>query len=97
MTISIVVKFKIKPGMESEYERLGLAVAKTVEANEPGNLMYRIHRTDDPSVFMAIERYTGKAAIDAHSNSLHVQAIRSRLGEMLDGDPEFDMYEEIED
>ena len=96
MTKTVVVRFRIKPGMEQEYEKFGASVARVVEANEPGNLMYRVHRTEDPQVFVAVERYRDQAAIDAHVNSQHVKAIMPRLQEMLDGEPEVAMYEEVE-
>jgi quinol monooxygenase YgiN len=96
MTIALVVKLTIKEGHEMDYAKAGVAAARTVEANEPGNLLYRVHKTDNPREFLVLERYVDQAALDAHSNSEHVQAILKHIGPMIEGDPEVTIYEELE-
>ena len=58
---------------------------------EPGCLMYMVHRhTDDPRRFFIYEQYRDAAALEAHRNSPHFQEYAVKglagIGDRLQGD-----------
>ena len=48
--ISLIVNIKVKPGRESEYETISREFGQYVEANRPGNILFRTYPTDDPVI-----------------------------------------------
>jgi len=94
--LAVTVEVKIKPGKEAEFEQIGRDASKVIEANEPGNLFYRVYRMDDPQTYLIIERYKDQAALDAHGASAHVAEISPRFQAVAAGDPVMNIYEEIE-
>jgi quinol monooxygenase YgiN len=71
MEFAVVVRYKTRPG---EADRVADALENMLEPSraEPGNLDYQVLRdTDDPSVFVLVERYTDEAAFEAHRSSPH--------------------------
>jgi quinol monooxygenase YgiN len=69
--ICLAVTYKIKAGEEENAaEHLRRLTASVRE--EPGNLMFCVHRVqDDPQTFFIYEQYADKAALDAHWASPH--------------------------
>jgi quinol monooxygenase YgiN len=71
MEFAIVVRYKTGRGEE---DRVAGALRNMIEPSraEPGNLDYQVLRdTEDPSVFVLVERYTDEAAFEAHRSSEH--------------------------
>ena len=86
----LAVTWVANPGYENE---VAVIFAKLQEASrqEPGCLMYNVHRhVDDPRRFFIYEQYRNAAALEAHRNSTHfqeyaVKALRV-IGERQQGD-----------
>ncbi len=78
-----------------EEARKGLAqLAAHVRSTEPGNLAYSFHqRKDDPTVFIAYERYESDEAFAAHGKNMQSSPVD--LGGILAGAPEIVITEEI--
>lgn len=63
-----------------------LDVAAYVEATEPGTLAFHICRSmEDPCVFTTFERFTDRAAMDAHNGSPAVARFFAAASPTLDG------------
>jgi quinol monooxygenase YgiN len=45
---------------------------------------------DDPGVYVIIERYKDAAAVAAHGQSERAKAMFAKLGELMEGVPQFD-------
>jgi len=91
----ITARLKAKVGNEHRMEQLLTDMAKKV-ATEPGALAYTIHRsTVDPTQFMIYERYVDKEAFAFHKDSPHFAVLGGSLGEILDGAPDLQIWEEI--
>jgi quinol monooxygenase YgiN len=91
----ITARLKAKEGKERKMEKLLTDMTQKV-ATEPGALAYTIHRsTVDPTVFMIYEKYTDKEAFAFHKDSAHFAALSGSLGELLDGAPDLQIWEEI--
>ena len=83
--ISLIVNVRVKPGRERDYERISREFGQYVEANRPGNILFRTYRTGDPLEFVTIEHFEDQASLDAHQASDHTKAALTRLQDILDG------------
>lgn len=93
--LTVVVRAKAKPGKEAELEKAWRAIIGPTH-NEPGCLKYILHRAvDDRGVMISIERWGSKETIDQHFAAPHVQALLSRVPELVAGAPEVSVYEAI--
>ncbi|MDK3072787.1 antibiotic biosynthesis monooxygenase [Sedimentitalea sp. JM2-8] len=64
-----------------------LKVGVFAAANEPGTVGFFVAQDpDDPCLFTTYERFTDKAAMDAHNNGAASQGFFAAAGERLDGD-----------
>ncbi|HEX4344411.1 MAG TPA: putative quinol monooxygenase [Solirubrobacteraceae bacterium] len=85
MPFGVVAIWHPKPGCESEVEQLLLEMQRhTVE--EPGCLVYVLHRRDDPAGFFLYEQYVDRAAVDAHhATPYYLELVRGRAPDLLEG------------
>ena len=91
----ITARLKVKEGKEPKMEQLLTDMVKKV-ATEPGALAYTVHRsTVDPTLFMIYEKYVDKEAFSFHKDTPHFAALGGSLGEILDGAPDLQVWEEI--
>ena len=83
--LAVIAKLKVVAGKESEFERVMLELAKEVRANEPGNKMYTLTKSE-AGEYLMLELYENDAALaDARSN----RPLQSRRAEVcgIDGRP----------
>lgn len=86
---TFVVKFRVKPGRNAEFEKAFLEMQAGVRAHEPGNVYYDFFRlNDDPQTYVIVERYVDEAAVAAHGRSEHAKKMLAEIRELLDGPPE---------
>jgi quinol monooxygenase YgiN len=75
------------PGSGDRLEALLVELAASTHA-EAGCLLYSLQRAvENPDQFVTVEKWTGKAALDEHLTSPHVQAALAGAGEILAGPP----------
>lgn len=80
--IVIVARAEVQPGQTDAYIRLAKEL-ETLSRREDGCIAYTLHRsTDDPSVFVVIEQWIDRQAIEAHNASEHFRRIVPQLGAM---------------
>ncbi|MEN3951129.1 putative quinol monooxygenase [Iodidimonas sp. SYSU 1G8] len=85
---AIVAKIKVKEGKTAEFEAAAADLVKAVNANEPGCLFYELHRTDDPLLYVFVERYENEDAMKAHGQSAHFKELGPKMGAFMDGRPD---------
>jgi quinol monooxygenase YgiN len=91
--ITLIAKLMVKDGKVEDFINTMKAVAPKVR-EEPGNRAYVMHRSqDNPRLVMFYEKYTDKAAFDAHRK--HLQELGVNLADLLDGRPLLEFYEEV--
>ncbi|GME25118.1 Antibiotic biosynthesis monooxygenase [Neofusicoccum parvum] len=76
-----------KPGADADkIEQLLASHAAYVQANEPGTLRYRLHKSlgKEAPVFTMIETYKDKASIDAHGKDPKFQEMAAQFGDSVD-------------
>ena len=66
-----------------------------VHAKEPGCKLYALHKTDDPNVYVMLERYVDQAAVETHRGMAHFKELGRKLGDYLAGRPDVKRMEEI--
>lgn len=93
--VTVVATFQARPGKEAELRSalLGL-VAPT--RKEVGCLNYDLHQSpEDPAKFLFHENWTSKAALDAHLQTPHVQALLPNVDRLCTTFPEIKIWEKI--
>ena len=91
--LTVMARAKAKPGREAELEQAMRAVVVPTH-QESGCLRYALHRSLlDPSIFMIVEHWTSKEAVDQHFATAHVQALLRQVPELLSEPPDITLYE----
>lgn len=90
--ISLIVKVRAKPGKAADYERVSGEFGRHVEANRPGNILFRTYRTDDPLEFISIEHFEDEASFKAHQAHDHTKQTLEKLQDILDGGLEVQVF-----
>ncbi len=91
--ITVVARFKTKPGKDKELERaLRDVVAPTHD--EAGCIQYVLHRsTDDPTSIMMFERWTSRQALDEHLATPHIRRLFGIIPALVASPPEVAAFE----
>jgi quinol monooxygenase YgiN len=85
MAFGVVAIWHPKPGCEERVEQL-LREMQRHTLREPGCLEYVLHRVDDPPGFFLYERYTDRAAVEAHHATRHyLELVRGEAPALLAG------------
>lgn len=93
--IVVVAVLKAKQGKEQEMEDALRWIVPQVE-NEPGTLQYALHRArKQPGTFLMYEAYRDKDALNAHSATSYFSQLFAKIGDLLDGSPSIEIYEEL--
>ena len=73
--LAIIAKLKVTPGKESEFEKVMLGLAKDVRANEPGNKLYTLTKSE-AGEYIVMELYD----TEVHSRRM-ARALISKHGD----------------
>jgi len=85
--LAIIAKLKVAPGKETEFEKVMLGLAKEVRANEPGNKMYTLTKSE-AGEYIVLELYGTEDALAAHGQSAHFKAAGPKFAGLMAGRPE---------
>ncbi len=91
---SVVATLKVKQDKIEEAKGFLRTLGANVRQSEPGTKAYVFHqRKDDPSVFVAYEKYESDEAFKQHGQNLRAQG--ANFAALLDGRPEIVLLDEI--
>jgi quinol monooxygenase YgiN len=93
--LGVIAKLTIKPGTNADFEATMKSLQARVDADEPGNKLYALHKTADANVYVMLERYDDQAALEAHRAAAHFKEIGRKLGDYLAGRPDVQVMEEV--
>jgi quinol monooxygenase YgiN len=83
--INVIARFKMQPGKQDEALKVLKDMVAAVEANEPGALVYVMHRSQvDPLEVYVYEGYADHAAFDAHRKTPHMKELQSKFSHLMD-------------
>lgn len=85
-----VIKFKVKPGKNADFEKAISEMMVEVRKKEPGNLYCDLfHAPEDLQIYVIIERYKDVEAAKAHGDSEYIKKLGDTLkNNLLDAPPE---------
>lgn len=83
--ITLIAKLKAKPGQEALLAAEAVKLAKSVQQNEKGCLMYIPHvSVDNPAEVTFVEKYADQEAFDVHGRSDYFKSFSRACKELLD-------------
>jgi|SRR6266542_2621996 len=92
----VVAKIKVKQGHEAEAEAAFRKQIDFVTREEPGTLLYLLHRgRKQGNAFLFYEKYADADAFDRHGKTSAIQALFKTLQGLLDGPPSIELYDEL--
>lgn len=86
--IGIIATIKTKPDQGPAFEAVASALAREVNAHEPGCLLYVLYRGEEADTYVFMERYQDEAAVAAHRAAPHFKELGRKMGEFMDGRPQ---------
>jgi quinol monooxygenase YgiN len=84
---AIIAKVHVQEGKEAEFEQVALALAEQVAANEPGNKLYKLCKTDEGK-YLFLELYDGPDAMAEHREAPHFKEAGPKFAGVMAGRPE---------
>lgn len=94
--IGMMVKLAIAPGSGDAFERAFTVQAAAVRANEPGNRLYELFRSQTlPDSYTLVEIYEDEGALAAHRASPHMAANRPLTAPFLVGLPAMHTFDVV--
>src|SRR5688572_17004649 len=94
-TVRVVAHLIAKPDKIHETQAALTAVIEPTRA-EDGCLLYELMQNGaDPTDFTFVEEWSTEAALDAHLESAHLQALRSKAADLLAAPPDIRRYKLI--
>lgn len=83
--VSIIARLTVKADKADEFAAQWDELMAHVAENEPGCLMYMLHRSStDPTQFFVTELYENQAAVDAHMASDVFARFGASLGDFVE-------------
>ena len=96
MAIGLIATIKVQEGKNEAFEAAFLELARRVREDEPGNMLYALHRsTTDTQTYKVMEQYVDAAALKAHGETAHFVAAFQQVGALLAGAPEVEQLDVI--
>ena len=94
---SRLIRVKVKPGLEAEFEAHMVSFVAQVRANEPGSELFEVKRVlETPGAYIIFQVFADDAAYDRYANSDYHLAASNKGLPMLDGDPVSEFLDSIE-
>jgi quinol monooxygenase YgiN len=79
------VRFTVRPGAETEFDRLVAETAAGIRASEPGTLIYACHHVEgELRQRIFYELYRDRAAFEAHEESAHTRRFLAEREPLLE-------------
>jgi quinol monooxygenase YgiN len=93
---AIIAKAKVQEGKEAEFEKVALELARQVEANEPGNKLYKLCRSAEGD-YLFIELYDSNEAMAEHGAAPHMKEAGPKFFSLMAGRPEITVLDVLGD
>jgi quinol monooxygenase YgiN len=83
--LTIIARFRAKAGQESRLRQEMQRLLAPTRA-EAGCISYDLHQSQsDPALFVFYENWASQAALDAHVQTPHLQAMMKLVPDLVDG------------
>jgi quinol monooxygenase YgiN len=85
--VAYFVRMVAKEGQAEAVQELLLENPRRIEAGEPGNLAFAVHRsTEDPNEFWLYECWEDARAVEAHESGDAFRSYKDRLRPLVDSE-----------
>jgi len=85
--VAYFVRMVAKEGQAETVEGLLLENPRRIEAGEPGNLAFAVHRSlDDPNEFWLYECWEDEGAVETHESGEAFQSYKERLRPLVESE-----------
>ncbi|WGD54920.1 antibiotic biosynthesis monooxygenase [Bradyrhizobium sp. CB1650] len=81
--IDVIVTQRVHPGMERAFEELVREITANTLAKDKGCLRYEWYRAEAPQTYILIERWTDRAAAQAHLAAEHMARLKPKIQECV--------------
>lgn len=93
---ALTARIRARSGAEQKVAAALKKVAAAVALTEPRTLAYYVNRaTDDDALFVTVERFADREAMDEHNGSAAVAAFVTEIDGCLEGAVEITMLNEL--
>jgi quinol monooxygenase YgiN len=83
---TFVVRFKVKPGRNAEFEKAMAKIQAALVTSEPGNIFYDLYLpAPDSQTYVLIEHYRNADAVTAHGKDPNTKQMVADIKDLLDG------------
>lgn len=97
MAIGVTAKLVVQAGKNAEFEKIFLALARSVRDLEPGCNFYELHKTrDDDVTYMVLEQYADETALQAHGQTGYFKQAGAKLAGCLAAAPQIESFPSVE-
>jgi quinol monooxygenase YgiN len=79
--INVKVTLRIRAGMEAAAEELLRQLETETTENDAGCLRYQWYRSEQPGMYVLLERWASQAAVDAHFQAEHMTRLLPQITE----------------
>jgi quinol monooxygenase YgiN len=87
---------KIQNGKTGEFETLVAAVTAKVRANEPGNVLYQLTKSQiDGNTYRFLELYKDQESFTLHSQTEYYKDMMNKAGSFLAAAPNVEMFDTV--
>lgn len=86
--IGLIATLHVNDGSQDAFEEAFKGMIDAVKAAEPGNKLYQLFKSDDPTAYVVMEIYEDEAALAAHGQSDEFKAAGAKLGGLMAGRPD---------
>lgn len=96
MAIGVIATITIQADKTTEFERVFADLAEKVRSNEPGNVFYALHRSQqEPTVYKVLEQYESAADLDAHGKTDYFADANKVLATMVAAAPHIEILDAV--
>jgi quinol monooxygenase YgiN len=82
---TFIVRFKIKPGKNADFEKAMAKMQAAMVSAEPGNVSYDLYLpAPDSQIYVLIEHYRNADAVTAHGKDPNTKQMVSDINDLLD-------------
>jgi len=79
-----IKNIKAMPGKEKEFEKLFNELKSHVRNEEKGNIYYDLYHGLEPGIYIVMERYSDKEALEFHDKTKHAAIYFPKIRAILE-------------
>lgn len=93
--LTVIATLRARPGKEAELKDY-LTTLVGYTRTEMGCVAYDLNQQqDDPGLFVIVEYWTGRSALDQHMSMPYMQEFAASVGDLLAGPPQLQLLDMV--